>query len=109
MLLARGGAPYYWWTKERTAPTRCRHTPSMPGAVLQLDRWGVLPEVVAAGTPAVHSTTFCYAESQVTVPIEPRHGVTGCTLRGECSYRLLVDAAFESGVDVRYGFQGWTT
>jgi len=52
--------------------------------VLQLHRWGVLPAIVAAGTPAVRSTTFSYTEHDVTVSIEPRFDVAelaapGCT------------------------------
>jgi len=76
----------------------------MRGAVLQLDRWGVLPAVVASGTPAIHSTTFCYAESDATVPIEPKHGVGALYApRRTVLDRLLVDAAVKSGVDIRYG------
>ena len=76
----------------------------MRGAVLQLHRWGVLPAVVAAGTPAVSSTTFDYEHETVAVAIEPKYGV-------EALYaprRLLLDgllsaAAVESGAEVAYG------
>ena len=106
MLLARGGARVLLVDKGAYGTDALSTHALMRGAVLQLDRWGVLPEVVAAGTPAVHSTTFCYTESQVTVPIEPRHGVTALYApRRVLLDRLLVDAAFESGVDVKYGFQ----
>jgi hypothetical protein len=37
---------------------------------------GCVPEIVASGTPAIRSTTFCYAESDTTVPIEPKYGVS---------------------------------
>ena len=78
----------------------------MRGAVLQLDRWGVLPDIVEAGTPPVQSTTFCYTHTDITVPIEPRHGVTALYApRRTLLDRVLVDAAIRSGVDVRYGFQ----
>ena len=46
----------------------------MRGAVLQLHRWNVLPEIVKAGTPAVRRTTFDYGDAQVVVPIKPRDG-----------------------------------
>jgi flavin-dependent dehydrogenase len=76
----------------------------MRGAVLQLDRWGVLPEIVAGGTPAIRSTTFCYAESDTTVPIEPKYGVSALYApRRTLLDRVLADAAFKSGVDIRYG------
>jgi flavin-dependent dehydrogenase len=78
----------------------------MRGGVLQLDRWGVLPEIVKAGTPAVHSTTFSYAHHDVTVQIEPKFGVSALYApRRTLLDRVLVDAAYSSGVDVRYGYQ----
>src|SRR5690348_16736671 len=43
--------------------------------VLQLTRWGLLDRVVAAGTPAVRSTTFRYAGADVRVAIKSSHGV----------------------------------
>ena len=49
----------------------------MRGAVLQLRRWGVLPAIVAAGTPPIRSTTFSYTDHDVTVAIEPKFGVSG--------------------------------
>ena len=39
----------------------------MRGAVLQLQRWDVLPAIVAAGTPPVRSTTFSYRAEDVKV------------------------------------------
>jgi menaquinone-9 beta-reductase len=76
----------------------------MQGAVLQLHRWGILPAIVAAGTPPVHSTTFSYREHDVTVPIEPEFGVGGSYApRRALLDRILVDAAANSGAEVRYG------
>jgi len=37
----------------------------MRAGVLQLSRWGVLDDVVAAGTPAVRRTVFRYADGEV--------------------------------------------
>src|SRR5262245_48397790 len=105
MLLARGGARVLLVDKGAYGTDMLSTHALMRGAVLQLDHWGVLPEIVAAGTPAIHSTTFCYTESQVTVPIEPKHGVSALYApRRTLLDRVLVDAAFASGVDVRYGF-----
>ena len=39
----------------------------MRGAVIQLNRWGLTPEVVAAGTPAIRSATFHYGDEAVRV------------------------------------------
>jgi 2-polyprenyl-6-methoxyphenol hydroxylase-like FAD-dependent oxidoreductase len=75
----------------------------MRGAILQLHRWGVLPAIVAAGTPPVHSTTFSYPQQDVTVPIEPRFGVGALYApRRALLDRTLVDAAVGSGAEVTY-------
>jgi flavin-dependent dehydrogenase len=64
----------------------------------------VLPEIVAAGTPPVRSTTFSYRESDITVPIEPRFDVDALYApRRALLDRTLVDAAVNSGAEVRYG------
>ena len=75
----------------------------MRGAVLQLHRWGLLPSIVAAGTPPVRSTTFSYREQDVTVPIEPRYGIGALYApRRALLDRVLVDAAVQSGAEVHY-------
>ena len=47
----------------------------MRGGVLQLHRWGVLPRIVAAGTPAVRGTAFQYGDDVLEVAVKPSHGV----------------------------------
>jgi flavin-dependent dehydrogenase len=47
----------------------------MRGGVLQLRRWGLLDAVRAAGTPAVHTTTFHYPDERIDIPIKPADGV----------------------------------
>src|SRR4030095_8575303 len=62
------------------------------------------PAIVAAGTPAVHSTTFSYRDRDITVPIEPRHGVDALYApRRALLDRTLVDAAADSGAEGRHG------
>ena len=104
MLLARAGARVMLVDKGlRGTDTLSTHA-LMRGAVLQLHRWGILPCIVAAGTPPVRSTTFSYSEHDVVVPIEPRSGVDALFApRRMLLDRLLVDAAEASGVVVRYG------
>jgi flavin-dependent dehydrogenase len=76
----------------------------MRGAVLQLDKWGVLPEIIAAGTPPIHTTTFSYVEQEVVVPIEPRYGVSALYApRRSLLDRVLVDAAVASGAEFAFG------
>ena len=76
----------------------------MRGAVVQLNRWGLLPSVVAAGTPAIRSTTFHYGDEAIRVDIKPEHGVD-CLFapRRTVLDPLLVDAALEAGAEVRHG------
>jgi 2-polyprenyl-6-methoxyphenol hydroxylase-like FAD-dependent oxidoreductase len=106
MLLAREGARVMLVDKGTYGTDRLSTHALMRGAVLQLDRWGVLPDIVEAGTPAIRSTTFCYTHTDITVPIEPKHGVAALYApRRTLLDRVLVDAAIRSGVDVRYGFQ----
>jgi len=104
LLLARAGARVLVVDRGRYGTDTLSTHALMRGAVLQLHRWGLLPAIVAAGTPAVRSTTFGYSNEDVTVAIEPKHGV-------EALYaprRLLLDsilsaAASDSGAEVVYG------
>jgi flavin-dependent dehydrogenase len=71
----------------------------MRAGVLQLDRWGLLSRITAAGTPAVTGTTFHYADGVESVDLAaplyaPRRTVLD---------PLLLDAALESGVEARFG------
>src|SRR5262245_29778588 len=104
MLLARAGARVLLVDRGAYGTDTLSTHALMRGAVLQLHRWGVLPEIVAAGTPPVRSTTFSYTGHDVTVPIEPKFGVGELYApRRKLLDRLLVDAAADSGVEVRHG------
>jgi flavin-dependent dehydrogenase len=104
MLLARAGARVVLVDKGRHGTDTLSTHALMRGGVLQLQRWGILPGIVAAGTPAVRSTTFSYSEHDIVVPIEPRSGVEALYApRRSLLDRMLVEAAEASGVDVRFG------
>jgi 2-polyprenyl-6-methoxyphenol hydroxylase-like FAD-dependent oxidoreductase len=77
----------------------------MRAGVLQLSRWGVLPEVVAAGTPAVEKVLFHYADGDtVQVSIRPSPGVDALYApRRYLIDRILVDAAASAGADIHHG------
>jgi flavin-dependent dehydrogenase len=104
LLLARAGARVLLVDRGTYGTDTLSTHALMRGAVVQLHRWGVLPAIVAAGTPRVTSTTFSYSTHDVTVPIEPKFGVDALySPRRALLDRTLVDAAIASGVEVRYG------
>src|SRR5918993_557165 len=104
LLLARAGARVLLVDKSLYGSDTTSTHALMRGAVLQLHRWGVLPAIVAAGTPPVYSTTFSYPQQDVTVAIEPKYGVSALYApRRTLLDRTLVDAAADSGAEFRYG------
>ena len=104
LLLARAGARVLLLDKGVYGSDTTSTHALMRGAVLQLHRWGVLPTIVAAGTPPVHSTTFSYSEQDITVAIEPKFGVSALYApRRALLDRTLVDAAADNGAEVSYG------
>jgi 2-polyprenyl-6-methoxyphenol hydroxylase-like FAD-dependent oxidoreductase len=76
----------------------------MRGAVQQLHRWGILPQVIAAGTPPVRTTHFHYASRTVSVDIRPAHGVDALYApRRTLLDPLLASAAQTAGAELRFG------
>jgi len=103
-LLARAGARVLLVDKGSYGSDTLSTHALMRGAVLQLQRWNVLPTIETAGTTPVRSTTFSYTSQDVTVAIEPRYGVsTLYAPRRRVLDRALVDAAVASGAEVEYG------
>jgi 2-polyprenyl-6-methoxyphenol hydroxylase-like FAD-dependent oxidoreductase len=104
LLLARSGAQVLIVDRQAYGSDTISTHALMRGAVIQLKRWGLIAEIVAADTPAIRSTTFQYSGEAVCVAIKPEHGI-------ECLFaprrtvldRLLVDAARQVGVEVRHG------
>lgn len=99
MLLARGGLDVL--LVDRADPTRDTLSTHalMRGGVLQLQRWGLLDAIVAAGTPPVATTTFHYGPDAELVPLaEPLYAPRRTVLDA-----VLLDAARDSGVTVRTG------
>jgi 2-polyprenyl-6-methoxyphenol hydroxylase-like FAD-dependent oxidoreductase len=102
LLLARAGARVALVDRSRTGSDTVSTHALMRAGVLQLSRWGLLDRVVAAGTPAVRSTSFHYADGvTVRVAIRPSAGVDALYApRRHLLDWLLVDAAAQAGVDV---------
>ena len=106
MLLARRGARVL--AVERGAygaDTLSTHA-LMRAGILQLARWGLVERIQAAGTPAVAQTVFHYEDEVVPIPIKPKDGVPALFApRRRLLDRMLVDAALESGAEVRFGLR----
>ena len=104
LLLARSGAKVLLVDRQAYGSDTISTHALMRGAVVQLNRWGLLPSLAAAGTPAIRSTTFHYSDEAVRVDIKPDHGVD-CLFapRRTVLDPLLVDAAREAGAEVRHG------
>lgn len=104
LLLARAGVRVA--VMERTAyGTDALSTHGlMRAGVMQLSRWGVLDDVIAAGTPAVGEAVFHYTETEpvrVAIRVTPRVPALYAPRRYLLD-RILVDAAAEAGAEVRH-------
>ncbi len=104
LLLARSGAKVLVVDRQAYGSDTMSTHALMRGAVIQLNRWGLIPGVIAAGTPAIRSATFHYGDEAIRVDIKPSWGVD-CLFapRRTVLDPLLVDAAREAGAEVRHG------
>ena len=99
MLMARAGLRVL--VVDRTHPSRDTLSTHalMRAGVLQLSRWGVLQQVVAAGTPPVTATTFHYGDRTETLLLtEPLYAPRRTVLD-----TALLSAAREAGAQARFG------
>jgi 2-polyprenyl-6-methoxyphenol hydroxylase-like FAD-dependent oxidoreductase len=104
LLLARAGARVLLLERSRHGSDTVSTHGLMRAGVLQLSRWGLLDEVVRAGTPAVRKTLFHYAgDESVQVSIRPSPGVPALYApRRRVLDRILVDAAASAGAEIRH-------
>lgn len=104
MLLARAGARVLLVDRGRYGTDIVSTHALMRAGVLQLKRWGLLPRLMAAGTPLVRRTTFHYGKEIIPIDIKPEHGIGHlCAPRRSLLDRVLVDAARDAGAEVRHG------
>jgi 2-polyprenyl-6-methoxyphenol hydroxylase-like FAD-dependent oxidoreductase len=74
------------------------------GSVAQLDRWGVLSRLRAAGTPAIRRVVFDYGGDRIEVPVKPRDGADALYApRRTILDARLVDGARHAGATVIHG------
>jgi len=101
MLLARQGLQVLAIDRGRHGTDTLSTHALMRAGVLQLHRWGILDDLITAGTPAVRTTSFHYGDDVVEIEIKPRGGVDALYApRRTVIDRLLVDAARKSGAEV---------
>jgi flavin-dependent dehydrogenase len=98
MLLARQGARVLVVERARYGSDTLSTHALMRPAVMQLERWGLLDTVVAAGTPPVKRAVFHYPDARVALDIEPLYAPRRTVLDP-----ILVDAAIAAGAEVRFG------
>ena len=103
MLAARAGLSVLLLDRDRPdADTLSTHA-LMRGGVLQLARWNLLEQLIAADTPAIRHTTFHYTGTDVALPIKPSASVDALYApRRTLLDPLLVDAARAAGAVVRH-------
>ena len=104
MLLAREGLDVLVVDRSRYGSDTLSTHALMRTGVVQLHRWGLLDDIIAAGTPAVRATTFRFADEEVRITIKPSHGVDALYVpRRTVLDPILVDAARAAGASFDYG------
>jgi flavin-dependent dehydrogenase len=104
LLLARAGLRVAVLERSPAGSDTVSTHALMRAGVLQLSRWGVLADLVAAGTPAIRRVAFHYADgAEASVTLRPTPGVDALYApRRHLLDRVLVEAAAASGADVRH-------
>ena len=104
MLLARAGARVALVDRGSYGSDTLSTHGLMRAGVLQLDRWGLLPTLVAAATPPIRRTASTTPRARrVEVALRPSAGVQALYApRRYLLDRLLVDAAAAAGAEVRH-------
>jgi len=105
MLLARAGLDVLVLESARAGTDTLSTHALMRAGVLQLHRWELLDDVIAAGTPAITSTDFGYgAAGAESIEIRAGAGVPALYApRRAVLDTILADAAARDGAVVRHG------
>jgi flavin-dependent dehydrogenase len=103
MLLGRQGLRVALVDRGRPGSDTLSTHAFMRAGVIQLHRWGLLDEVIAAGTPAITRAVFRYGLDETVVSLKPVGGVDALYApRRTVLDPILVRAARDAGVDVRF-------
>jgi 2-polyprenyl-6-methoxyphenol hydroxylase-like FAD-dependent oxidoreductase len=105
LLLARAGVRVILVDRDRYGSDTLSTHGLMRAGVLQLSRWGLLPDVVASGTPPIRQVIFRYSDGEeAVVAIRPSAGVEALYAPRRYIFdRLLVDAAAAADAEVLHG------
>ncbi|GJM38406.1 MAG: FAD-dependent oxidoreductase [Acidimicrobiales bacterium] len=103
MLLARAGLDVLVVDRSAAGSDTLSSHALMRQAVSQLNRWGIVPALVDAGTPAIRRTVFAYPDHEVSVDIRPEGDAEGLYApRRTVLDPILVDAARAAGAEVHH-------
>jgi flavin-dependent dehydrogenase len=105
LLLARAGCDVLVLERSRYGTDTVSTHALLRAGVLQLDRWGVLDAIVAAGTPPIRRNRFHFGDGPAfEVPLVDAAGVPALYApRRTLLDTVLVDAARAAGAQFRYG------
>jgi flavin-dependent dehydrogenase len=104
MLLARAGQQVLLVDRNAYGSDTLSTHALLPGAVMQLQRWGLLDAIRASGTPALRRSIFHFGDEVIEVPVTGRRGYDALWApRRTVLDPILVDAARGWGVEVKHG------
>ena len=104
MQLARGGMKVLVADRDHAGTDTMSTHALMRGAVIQLERWGLLDQLLSTGVPEVTSTRFAYGDDVTEVDIRPSHGTRSLVApRRFVLDRMLAQAASDAGAEITYG------
>jgi 2-polyprenyl-6-methoxyphenol hydroxylase-like FAD-dependent oxidoreductase len=104
MLLARRGARVLLVERDPDPGDTLSTHALMRPAITLLDGWGLLPGIVAAGTPPVRRVRFVYGHETVDLPIAPHGAAEGLYApRRTVLDAVLRAAAVDAGAEYRPG------
>ena len=101
MLLARAGHKVLLLDRSTFPSDKLSTHYIQPMGVKLLEEWGLLDQLIAAGTPPIHN--FVVHVNGARIPLPPPEGVAYCPRRYLLD-KILVDAALQAGAELREGF-----